>query len=167
MKKISFLIIAAVLLLASCTPKNQVVINGDVFGLEDGKVYLAVRENKIWVMLDSCVTDNGKFQLKATIDEPRLAFLMNGQNRNSRIPILIEAGTITVIGSVSDDNVVIKGSNLNDEYQSIMTQVDDLDKEYYRLAAAYADAQQSGINAQESGDLMGMANSVIQMAEAK
>ena len=161
MKKISFLMIAAVLLLASCMPKNQVVINGDIAGLEDGvEMYLKVRENKIWMALDSCTINNGKFQLKAIVDEPRLAFLIDSRGVNSRIPILIEAGTITVTGSVSDDNIVIKGSNFNDEYQAIMEQSDILDMEYDRLSEAY-------VNAQMSGDLMGMAEAKIQIDEVE
>ena len=159
MKKISFLIIAAMLFLASCTPKNQVVINGDVSGWDNVKIFLSVRENKIRVNLDSCTIVNGKFQLKTIVDEPRLAFLTS-QDPPARIPILIEPGKITITGDMSDNNLNIKGSKLHDEYQAIMKQVDSLDTKYYELASVYAGAQ-------ETGDLMGMAEAKIQIDEVE
>jgi len=113
-------------------PKNQVVIKGDIAGLEDGvEMSLAVRENKIWVKLDSCIVSNGKFQLKTIVDEPRLAYVMDFENPASRISLLIEPATMTVTGTVGDDNMIIKGSKLHDEYQAIIENEDmELMKSY-------------------------------------
>jgi peroxiredoxin len=158
MKKINFLIIAAMLFLAACTPKNQIVIKGDILGLDSEQLFLAVRENKIWVKLDSCTVKNGKFQLKCIVDEPRLAFLMDFQTPAFRLPVLIEPGKITVTGNMSDHNIIIKGSKLHDEYHAIMEQSEALDKECEEQLAIYNAAQ-------ESGDLMGMAPARFQLNE--
>jgi len=159
MKKYIFLIIAAMLLLASCTPKNQVVITGDISGLDNVTVFLTVRENKSWVKLDSCIIDNGKFQLKSIVDEPRLAYvMMEPQNVFPRTPILLEPGTMTITSNNDNTNIAFKGSKLHDEFQSVMEQSDALEKSYEEMLAAYNTAQ-------ESRNLMGMASAKFQLDE--
>ena len=158
MKNISFLIIVVMLFLASCTPKNQVVITGDISGLDDDvTVFLSIRENKSWVKLDSCTIQNGKFQLKCIVDEPRLAYLMmEPQNIFSRTPLFLEPGKMTITGNAEDAVIVVSGSKLHDEYHSVMEQSDALDVLYEKLLTEYNAAQ-------ESGNLMGMAIAKLQL----
>ena len=161
MNKFSFLIIAAMLFLASCTPKNQVIITGNISGLDNVTVFLSVRENKIWVKLDSCAIVNGKFQLKTIVDEPRLAFLMmEPQGIFPRTPVLLEPGKLTITGNADPADITINGSKLHDEYHSIMEQSDALDKVYDELLATYNAAQ-------ESRNLMGMATAKLQLDEVE
>lgn len=156
MKTLNVLIIAGALFLASCTPKNQAVINGDISGTENVKVFLEVRENKSWVNLDSCVINNGKFQLKCIVDEPRLAFLRIEQK--NRMPLFLEPGKMTVVGNIDDGNIRIQGSKLHDEYQAVMQQSDMLDRVYEEQLAAYNAAQ-------EAKNLMEMAIAKLQLEE--
>ena len=160
MKKVNFLIVVVALFFAACTPKNQVVINGDIAGLDGVKMFLSVIENKNWVKLDSCTVNNGKFQLKCAVDEPRLAFLIpEPQTAFSRIPLFIEAGTMTITGDAEDAaNMTIIGSKHHVDFQKILDDSFILEQGYYKLIGAYKAAQ-------ESGDLMGMAEAKIQIDE--
>jgi len=146
------------LFLASCTPKNQVVITGDISGLDDDvTVFLSIRENKSWVKLDSCTIQNGKFQLKCIVNEPQLAYLMmEPQNIFSRTPLFLEPGKMTITGNVGDAVIAVSGSKLHDEYHSVMEQSDALDVLYEKMLIEYNAAQ-------ESGNLMGMAIAKLQL----
>ena len=146
------------LFLASCTHKNQAIINGNIPELDNVKVFLSVRENKNWINLDSCTINNGKFQLKCIVDEPRLAFLMIEQQ--NRIPLFLEPSKITVTGNIHDDNILIQGSKLHDEYQNVIQQSNTLDKMYEELLETYNTAQ-------KAKNLMEMASVKLQLEEVE
>lgn len=80
MKKVLFLSVALMALLCSCSDGNKFKVSGTVDGAGDTTVlYLETSYNGVWHLVDSVVTDNGKFAFKEdAIDFPNVYRLTHG-----------------------------------------------------------------------------------------
>jgi thiol-disulfide isomerase/thioredoxin len=145
MKKLLY-IVGVLAFLASCTPKNQVVITGEIAELENGMLFLKVKESKQWLILDSCKIEKGKFKMSFQLEEPRLAFLVTEPETEmfQNLPIFLESGNIQITINESDGNPIISGSKLHDEYTDAINKLDAIDHQYEALIGTYNQAQQEG-----------------------
>lgn len=115
MKKI-LILAAAAATLTGCGNKNKYVVEGNVPGLE-GTVYLFQGSEPA----DSALVDAGKFQFEGTIDSLRGVFFLvdsrDGYPQRVSIPVILEAGKISVAPHPADSTAVVAtGTRSNDAY---------------------------------------------------
>lgn len=99
MKKVVFAVLSA-LMLASCqeAPKGY-VINGEVEGLTEGKVYLKSFRNKMFFDVDTAEIKDGKFTFTGEVEQP-LLFGLATEKMNYPAQLFVENTTMNVkIGS--------------------------------------------------------------------
>jgi thiol-disulfide isomerase/thioredoxin len=99
-------------------PENKsFYLSGNVKGLNTGFVYLLYRGMSESV-LDSCRVEDGTFQFKGYVDEPRVAYLttisVNGPytyDKTRSLEFFIEPGNLSIVDTQSDFRYIeIKGS---------------------------------------------------------
>ena len=78
------------LTLASCqeAPKGY-VINGEVTGRTDGKIYLKSFRNKMFFDVDTAEVKEGKFTFKGEVDQP-LLFGLATEDMNYPVQLFVE-----------------------------------------------------------------------------
>jgi peroxiredoxin len=62
----------ALLVLASCTGKNNLSLDGTVKDVPSGKVYLQKYVNKMYFVIDSASIQNGKFKFERNVEIPEI-----------------------------------------------------------------------------------------------
>lgn len=146
MKKISLLLAIIVLAMASCQNKESYTIQGsfeeDIF---DGKmVFLQTIDSmtaQSSTVVDSIVIKDKKFTFKGNVKgDKSLAFLSVGKlgllETNSPVgTVVLEPGTINVSFAANGD-VVISGTQGNDDYNSIMLAMNDIASLYKEVSDA-------------------------------
>ena len=164
MRKISFIITAAIVLFA-CN-KTNLKINGvsENNSLEGKKVYLADMDQ---TRFDSTEIKNGKFSFAAMNDSAKIVFIrINTDDEESLLKSFIyEKGTINVKID-AQNNISVTGTPLNDTYSEFVRQnkildekyeqakqisekaANDIDKEYVALGYKFAkeNAKKNGIS---------------------
>ena len=120
MRKVA-LIIATALVAFACNnlKDNEFLIIGEVKDVENGtKVFVEVQDINGMVAKDTAIIENGKFELKGTIEEIDLGFVRIDNERSS-LPIILEEGKINVlIVKDSVQNSKIGGTFNNDKFQT-------------------------------------------------
>lgn len=114
MKKI-LLFAAAAALLASCGPKNQFTIKGNLTGVT-GTVYLYDDEQQV---VDSAAVDNGAFRFCGTVEGPAIYMLSDAgdpsQTGSFYTRFFLEPGTIIVSDDAEDPSFkLVTGTPAND-----------------------------------------------------
>jgi len=133
-----------VIILFSCTPKNQFRINGSISGLDSGVIYLQKMEAGEWLKLDSVQVVKGHFQFRGTIEMPEMWYLAI---RDSKIlvPFFIENTSIRInILADSVEGTTIEGSASQEVYEDYLDMVQVLNDERDSLNNAYKVAEDSG-----------------------
>ncbi len=118
MKKITFILCMALLVLVGCKPKNQCTINGLLAdeALEGMMVYLYETSDNS--LLDSAVITNGVFTFKETVEQPALVSLKAaGENMAYSLIVVMEPGTIHA-DMITDS---LSGTPLNEELYKFTT----------------------------------------------
>lgn len=148
MRKLLYLFAVTVLVLASCNSTNKYKITGSVQGGYDGeKVYLMERVNRDFVNVDSAVIADGKFILEGTQPEPvnRYLAFTDGENDPLFVDFFLENGNIDIYLAESEENSTVKGTAINNSYQSFKDEMYQLQG---KLMASYS-ALQGGTVAEE------------------
>ncbi|MDR0976306.1 MAG: AhpC/TSA family protein [Prevotellaceae bacterium] len=134
MKRILYLMTAA-LLLASCSQsKPGYVITGTVEGGENGEsVYLQKVENQQYVSIDTATIENGSFQFKGTQDSAVIYYVSYKPNTHDGLimPFFLENGNISLQLTSNDD--VATGTPNNDLYQEVRTPMNEVRKQMIAL----------------------------------
>ena len=148
MKKITLLVPALLLMLASCTniEKNTFVLNGST-DLEDGKKIFRVQANAAGqpITIDTATVDKGKFSLKGAISQIDVNFLfVEGTQVN--VPFILEEGEIKATLYKDSLSVVKLGGTSSNEDLNVYR------KETQNLARAMNDIIQEAQEANRLGD---------------
>ena len=119
-----FTLLTLLLLISSCNEKSNEISDGDfhlkvtIKDLPDGtKVVLKKQEKNATVLIDSTISNKGKFEFKGSIDIPEMFGIFIDSIRGGIFP-LVESGSIEI--TAHRDSLftpVITGSKLNDELQ--------------------------------------------------
>lgn len=121
MRKLFYLFFIA-LVLFSCQPSGQYVIDGKVTGdgYEGTNVYLQEMNGEVMSPLDTAVVKNGIFNFKGDADSVVLRFVTLDATvdpqRESIIPVLLGPGKLDV---TFDSVIVVKGSEANNAYTDL------------------------------------------------
>lgn len=147
-----FLILAAALFgLGSCTSDRYAVrVEGDVEGLV-ATVYMSDERGLADGIIDSAVTENGRFRFSGTTAIPYMVHLSACDADGRPIflkPIFLEPGTIAVKGSASaPQHIVATGTPINDAYTEYVRRYAELEERY---AAATTDRERQAIDREAS-----------------
>ena len=136
---------ALIALLSSCTLDQEkgYVINGNIEGISDGKVYVVTRKEGAWVTLDSATIVEGAFQLKGRVDFPVIYSLQFDEQRGF-VPVFFENADISVTGNVEALNeALIVGSESQDKFNIYMLSIDKITQKKYDIYARYRKAKEA------------------------
>ena len=105
------------LMLASCqeAPKGY-VINGEVIGRTEGKVYLKSFRNKMFFDVDTAELKEGKFTFKGEVDLP-LLFGLATEDMNYPVQFFVENTNMDVRISNDGETITVRNSPVNTIFQ--------------------------------------------------
>lgn len=101
------------LTLASCqeAPKGY-VINGEVAGMPEGKIYLKSFRNKMFFDVDTADVKDGKFTFKGVVDQPLLYGLAT-EEMNYPVQLFVENANMDVKISSDGETLTVQNSPVN------------------------------------------------------
>ena len=145
MKKNLFLLIVAIIAI-SCTQKEDknVLVSGNVEGVETGTVYLQKFRNKSFYVIDSSEIVDGEFSFSTNVELPEIYGLSLDTTRNSFLLFLDENPASVRLDSANYyRNTKVEGSDLHNlfvEYKSERNvEIDSFIKKHpSSLVSAYA-----------------------------
>jgi peroxiredoxin len=148
MKKIVYLF-SVVLILASCSTKNQYVVKGKIEGSDSITFYIQKREAGKVVNIDSAVSHKGSFTFKGgAVEYPQLVQLVAGDTRK-RTSFYLENSVIKIEGTLDSlFKAEITGSATQDEYKTLINANKPLTDIYSGIIAEYQQASKEGNTAQ-------------------
>lgn len=116
MKRLAVTALVA-LTLASCqeTPKGY-VINGEVAGMPEGKIYLKSFRNKMFFDVDTAEVKDGKFTFKGEVDQP-LLFGLATENMDYPVQLFVENTTMDVKIGDDGETITVQNSPINTVFQ--------------------------------------------------
>ena len=116
MKRLVATVLVA-LMLASCqeAPKGY-VINGEVTGRTEGKVYLKSFRNKMFFDVDTAELKEGKFTFKGEVDQP-LLFGLATEDMNYPVQFFVENTNMDVRISNDGETITVRNSPVNTIFQ--------------------------------------------------
>ncbi len=136
---------ALIALLSSCCMETEkgYVINGNIEGISDGKVYVVTRKEGAWVNLDSATIAEGVFQLKGNVDFP-VMYSLQFDGQRGVVPVFFENADISVTGKVEELNEAkIVGSAAQDEFNAYMESINKITQKKYDIYARYREAKKA------------------------
>ena len=113
MKQFVFMLLAA-LLMTACqeTPKGY-VINGEVEGMQEGKVFLKSFRNKMFFDVDTADVKAGKFTFKGKVDQP-LLFGLATEEMDYPLQLFVENTDMNVKIGKKGETITVTNSPVND-----------------------------------------------------
>lgn len=107
---------AAALLAVSCqqAPKGY-VINGEIEGMTEGKVYLKSFRNKMFFDVDTADVQNGKFTFEGKVDEP-LLFGLATDEMDYPVQLFVENAPMNVRIGADGESVKVENSPVNEVF---------------------------------------------------
>lgn len=108
---------AAALLAVSCqqAPKGY-VINGEIEGMSEGKVYLKSFRNKMFFDVDTADVQNGKFTFEGEVDQP-LLFGLATDEMDYPVQLFVENTPMNVRIGADGETMKVEHSPVNDVFQ--------------------------------------------------
>lgn len=142
MRKI-FAFVGVIALLSSCGPTDSYKITGKVENpeLEGHNVYLAERDGRTMMYLDSAKVENGKFVFTGKQDSVAMKWIVfklkDGEKLSKPVmalPIFLENGNMKV---VMDTVSSISGTAMNDSYQGYRNSLRPFDRQLKEISKTF------------------------------
>ena len=113
----------ASILMAGCqdSPKGY-LINGEIDGVTEGKVYLRSFRNKMFFDVDTADIVNGKFTFSGEVEQP-LLFALASDKMDSQQQLFVENREMNVRISADGDKIEVSNSPVNDIFLSNRAEV--------------------------------------------
>ena len=139
MKRLAVTALVA-LTLASCqeTPKGY-VINGEVAGMPEGKIYLKSFRNKMFFDVDTAEVKDGKFTFKGEVDQP-LLFGLATENMDYPVQLFVENTTMDVKIGDDGETITVQNSPVNTVFQENADKIFEDGYDIDSLIAKYPDS---------------------------
>ncbi|GEM_PF-39921 len=113
MKPLLLIIFLSVLLISCRQASKDYVINGEVTGLTEGKIYLKSFRNKMFFNIDSTQLINGKFTFEGKTETP-LLYGIATESMRYPVQFFLENVSIKMFLDTNEGAVKIEGSPAND-----------------------------------------------------
>lgn len=122
MRQICMVALASILM-AGCqdSPKGY-LINGEIDGVTEGKVYLRSFRNKMFFDVDTADIVNGKFTFSGEVEQP-LLFALASDKMDSQQQLFVENREMNVRISADGDKIEVSNSPVNDIFLSNRAEV--------------------------------------------
>ncbi len=154
MKKI-LLLLTATTVLVSCNKvgDGEFLITGKADGIADGKMIILEMQNEGGMgmtALDTVTVKDGKFEIKGKTAEPEFR-LLNIQDREGKIPLIVENGEITVV--VAKDSLFkskVSGTYSNDEFSKFNVEIIKNQKDSQKKMMAFQEANMKQMEAAQA-----------------
>jgi peroxiredoxin len=144
MRKIAFLFVASVFLLASCEKNNQYKVSGKIDGVSEGKAVLQKIESTGPVPLDTAEIVNGSFSFTGNVEYPEL-YLIYIDKKRMPVAFFLESGEISINADIENmQDAEVTGSALNTKFKVFNDSVPSNDRA--------KELQQEFMTARQSGD---------------
>lgn len=124
-----FALLAALLLLASCSEQYNIEGKSSVVILNGKMLHLKVFRNGDLVSIDSCEVIHGRFRFTGTLDSVEMANLF--MEDQSVMPLVLEKGDLKIDINVARQTVA--GSELNDSLYRFIRQKNRIDEQLSEL----------------------------------
>jgi peroxiredoxin len=140
MIKTTTILCAVLLLLASCSKKEQYTVSGTVADTIQTTIYLQQRGDGAWKTIDSTTIIHGKFQFIGKVEQPDEYYL--SKNDRDKLLIFVENCPITVTAdSVLISGAKVKGGIVQELYNSYNAEFEKQEKALYALYYKSKDEQ--------------------------
>jgi len=161
MKKVAFLFVIVLLLVACAQQSNEFTISGTLEGVEDGTAVLQKLESSSGpVTVDSTEIVDGEFTFSGQVDQP-LFYLVYVNEKQVPVTFFLENINIDIHGNIDSlQNAEVEGSELNKKFQEFNEAVPS-NARAQTLQQEFMQARQSG-DQQKMKDLAGEYQSIMQ-----
>lgn len=127
----------------ACTQTPSYKVNVKLVSAQ-GKAFLSQRVKGEWMKLDSADIKNGKCRFKGVVKNPDVCYL-SVSKRKEKLPFFIENSVISISGVVDSlTSAKVTGSVVNDEYQVVQNELDELDIQGMALFNQSREAEKAG-----------------------
>ncbi|OFY64245.1 MAG: hypothetical protein A2V64_03510 [Bacteroidetes bacterium RBG_13_43_22] len=141
MKKITYLLLAAII--SGCSSEPKFVVNGNIQDSDSVTFLLQKREAGKFFTLDSAVSKKGVFKMTGAVEYPLMVQLV-ATGKQKRISFYLENSEIFVAGKLDSLSFAkISGSKTQDEYQAFVDSNKPLSEKYSNLYTEYQSARQA------------------------
>jgi len=121
-----FIIFLLFIILSGCNNNSHFVINGQMGGHDDEKVYLAKYVNNDFLLTDSALLNKGKFLFVGNQETPELFYILNSKKTSFK-GFFLENGEINVTGHPDSLwNAKVSGSISQDEYDRFYSDLEEI-----------------------------------------
>ena len=146
-----FLLSLLLALFASCEKGYRIegYVDGDI--LDGMPVYVKSEINGAVVKLDSAVVEKSRFFMAGSTDSSFITSLYIGEQ--PVVPFVVEPGRIDI--HISEEQVSVKGTPLNNELWTLMQQKMELERRMYELERAETAMILDGATAEAAAEYMG------------
>lgn len=142
LKSANVFISAIIVSFFSCTDKREYSINGEIDGLDSGKVFLSLFVNADSFRVDSTVIKDGRFLFKGSLPEATLGSIYVGGKSNDfgNLDFLVGFDEVDVNILATDTSLTLRpiaDKGLNSNWFKLLDQVDPIQNkisDYYILA---------------------------------
>lgn len=141
----TFVAIAALLVLSSCTKYNVQGLSS-ITAFDGSKLYLKKIINNELKTIDSCDVVHGKFDFSGELDTTHFVTLFMGEE--SIMPIILEDGDIKI--KIDNTGKRVSGTPLNDILYEFLDQINQLNNKRYELSHKHTQLLLDGIEEYEA-----------------
>lgn len=141
MKKIAYLLLAAVI--TGCSSEPRFTLTGNIIGSDSVSFFLQKREAGQFITIDSAISLKGEFKMKGMVEYPQMVYLV-APDRQQRVSFYIENSQISVIGILDSLSfATVSGSKTQNDYQAFIDSNKPLSEKYSDLYVEYQSARQA------------------------
>jgi thiol-disulfide isomerase/thioredoxin len=144
MKSYLLILLSAIIFISCSGNKEQYSINGNVAGVDTGKVYLQNFDSEKWVNFDSTSLDKGNFTFAGKILMPEIWQIVL-EEKEIVYPVFVEDSEINVkIYPDSVDKSTVTGSATHDIYEKYLSLKEPIDNKMDELYTQWKKAREVG-----------------------
>ncbi len=125
MKNLSIIVLLFAIL-PGCNSKPHFTVIGQLRGQEGEKIYLAKYVNDDFLVVDSALVSEGRFQFEGNQENPELFYILNNK-KTSGLQFFLENGEIKITGHLDSlYDAKVTGSPSQDEYTKVYSGLDNI-----------------------------------------
>lgn len=157
MKKLLFAVLA-IFALYSCGEKApSYTIKGvvNISELEGAQVLLTLTENRVTTTIDSATVNQGSFELKGAVEQPKIySIRINGAEKSAQTDLVLENAEIAVV--MDENGNKVSGTPTNEAYQQYKDEISAYYKQMGNISEEYKNLKDAGSMTQAIEDSLSM-----------
>ena len=139
----TFLLLLALFVFFACQQKKGYKIEGQLNGLNDGRVILKHKRDDQWNPVDSTKAEGGAFSFEGKLENPEMYVVT--VDTIGTFKLFVENSDIEITGNTDSlNNLNIKGSDIHSNYSGFQEKVGEYDRKIKSLYNDYRTAKREG-----------------------